>query len=162
MGQHPGNLVAPNYTKPLRTPGPIRLRRRYVLTVDGQIRLTKPRKIEEISMKKLIACLLALTFMMSLSAFAQQDSTMAPSDKMAAKAPLMNLKGTVKVDGDKASFVNEKDGKSWDVMNPEEVKAHDGHHVQLSAHVYADKSAIHVMSVKMLKGAAKSDDSMSK
>lgn len=46
-------------------------------------------------------------------------------------------------------------------MNPEELKGHDGHHVQLSAHVYADKSAIHVMSVKMLK-AAKTGDSMSK
>ena len=73
------------------------------------------------------------------------------ADKSAAKAPLMTLKGKVKVDGDKVMFVNDKDSKSWDVMNPEELKAHDGHHVQLSAHVYADKSAIHVMSVKMLK-----------
>lgn len=100
-------------------------------------------------MKKLIVCLLALTFVMGVTAFAQQD-TMAP-DQSAAKAPLMTLKGKVKVDGDKVMFVNDKDSKSWDVMNPEELKAHDGHHVQLSAHVYADKSAIHVMSVKMLK-----------
>ena len=61
--------------------------------------------------------------------------------------------GEGKAEGDKVSFVNDKDGKSWDVMNPEELKDHDGHHVQLSAHVYADKNAIHVMSVKMLKGA---------
>jgi hypothetical protein len=114
-------------------------------------------------MKKLIVCLLALTFVMGVTAFAQQD-TMAPSpsDQTAAKAPLMTLKGTVKTDGDKVMFVNDKDGKSWDVMNPEELKSHDGHHVQLSAHVYADKNSIHVMSVKMLKGGAKSDDSMSK
>jgi len=113
-------------------------------------------------MKKVMVCLLALTFAMSLTAFAQQDSAMAPSDQTAAKAPLMTLKGTVKSEGDKVMFVNDKDGKSWNVMNPEELKAHDGHHVQLSAHVYADKDSIHVMSVKMLKGAAKSDDSMSK
>jgi hypothetical protein len=112
-------------------------------------------------MKKLMVCMLALTFLMGVTAFAQQD-TMAPMDKPAAKAPLMTLKGTVKADGDKASFVNEKDGKSWDVMNPEALKGHDGHHVQLSAHVYADKNSIHVMSVKMLKGEAKSGDSMSK
>ena len=31
----------------------------------------------------------------------------------------MTLKGTVKADGDKYSFVNDKDSKSWDVMNPE-------------------------------------------
>jgi hypothetical protein len=103
-------------------------------------------------MKKLGICLLALTFVMSLSAFAQ-DSTMAAPSDTSAKAPLMTLKGTVKAEGDKVSFVNDKDGKSWDVMNPEELKDHDGHHVQLSAHVYADKNAIHVMSVKMLKGA---------
>ena len=45
-------------------------------------------------------------------------------------------------------------------MNPEALKGHEGHHVQVSAHVYADKGQIHVMSVKMLK--AGKTDSMSK
>ena len=36
-------------------------------------------------------------------------------------------------------------------MNPEKLKDHVGHHVQVSAHVYADKDSIHVMTVKMLK-----------
>jgi hypothetical protein len=84
------------------------------------------------------------------------------TDQMAPKAPLMTLKGTVKMEGDKTVFVNDKDGKSWDVMNPEELKGHEGHHVQLSAHVYADKNSIHVMSVKMLKGGSMNNDSMSK
>ncbi|HEY1678403.1 MAG TPA: hypothetical protein VGG04_11880 [Candidatus Sulfotelmatobacter sp.] len=101
-------------------------------------------------MKKLMICLLALTFATSLVAFAQQD-TMAPPDKTAASAPLKTLKGTVKTEGDKVMFVNDKDSKSWDVMNPETLKDHEGHHVQLTAHVYADKDSIHVMSVKMLK-----------
>jgi hypothetical protein len=115
-------------------------------------------------MKKLIVGLLALTFATGLTAFAQQDSSMSQTqaDQASAKAPLMTLKGTVKADGDKYTFVNDKDGKSWDVMNPEELKGHEGHHVQLSAHVYADKNAVHVMSVKMLKGDAMSHDSMSK
>lgn len=115
-------------------------------------------------MKKVLVCLLAVTFTLSLTAFAQyssgsQDSTKTQAD---AKAPLMTLKGTVKVDGDKVTFVSDKDSKSWDVMNPEELKAHDGHHVQLSAHVYADKGSIHIMSVKMLKGDSMKNDSMSK
>jgi biopolymer transport protein ExbD len=105
-----------------------------------------------LSMKKVMVCLLALTFVMSTTAFAQDTMSQSPSDKSAAAAPLKALKGTVKVDGDKVTFVSDKDQKSWDVMNPEELKAHDGHHVQLSAHVYADKNSIHVMSVKMLKG----------
>jgi predicted lipoprotein with Yx(FWY)xxD motif len=115
-------------------------------------------------MKQLMVCLLALTFAMSLIAFAQQDNNMSQTqtDQASAKAPLMTLKGTVKADGDKYTFVNDKDGKSWDVMNPEELKGHEGHHVQLSAHVYADKNAVHIMSVKMLKGGSMSNDSMSK
>src|ERR1035438_8954090 len=108
-------------------------------------------------MKKVLICLLALTFAMSLTAFAQdastsQDNNMSQTQAdQGAKAPLMTLKGTVKADGDKYTFVNDKDGKSWDVMNPEELKGHEGHHVQLSAHVYADKNSIHIMSVKMIK-----------
>lgn len=115
-------------------------------------------------MKKLMVCLLALTLTMSFAAFAQQDSSMAQSksDQSAAKAPLMTLKGTVKAEGDKVSFVNDKDGKSWDVMNPEELKGQEGHHVQLSAHVYTDKNSIHIMSVKPLKGDSMKNDSMSK
>jgi hypothetical protein len=117
-------------------------------------------------MKKVMVCLLALTFTMSLTAFAQysgssQDNNMSQT-QADAKAPLMTLKGTVKAEGDKVTFVNDKDGKSWEVMNPEELKGHEGHHVQLSAHVYADKNSIHIMSVKMLKGDAMKNDSMSK
>ena len=96
-------------------------------------------------MKKLMVCLLAITFAMSLTAFAQQDNnnmSQTQTDQMAPKAPLMTLKGTVKMEGDKTVFVNDKDGKTWDVMNPEELKGHEGHHVQLSAHVYADKNSI--------------------
>jgi len=120
-------------------------------------------------MKKIIVCLLALTVALSLTAFAQDstnsqsgNASQAQADQMGAKAPLMTLKGTVKADGDKYVFVNDKDGKSWEVMNPEELKGHEGHHVQLSAHVYADKNSIQIMSVKMLKGGAMKDDSMSK
>jgi hypothetical protein len=113
-------------------------------------------------MKKMI-CLLVMTFAIGVTAFALQNESMSPAqgDQMAPKAPLMTLKGTIKADGDKYSFVNDKDGKSWDVMNPEALKGHEGHHVQLSAHVYADKNAIHVMSVKMLKADAMSGGSMS-
>ena len=101
-------------------------------------------------MKKLLVLALALSVMFTVAGFAQdmsQDSGMAK----AAPAPLKNIKGTVKADGDKLSFVSDKDKKSWDVVNPETLKGHEGHHVEVSAHVYADKGQIHVMSVKMLK-----------
>jgi hypothetical protein len=105
-------------------------------------------------MKKLIVIvsLLALMFALGAIAFAQQNAMTPAATQAAPSAPLMTLKGTIKADGDKYSFVNDKDGKSWDIMNPEAVKGHEGHHVQLSAHVYVDKNSIHIMSVSMLKG----------
>lgn len=110
-------------------------------------------------MKKLLMLVVAICLVFGTAAFAQdnmgQNGDMG-KDKMAS-APLKTLKGTVKADGDKITFVNDKDQKSWDVMNPEALKGHEGHHVQVSAHVYADKNSIHVMSVKMLgKGSEKS------
>ncbi len=113
-------------------------------------------------MKSLLIFALAFSVMITVASFAQDTSTDSATAKTAA-APLKSLKGTVKADGDKLTFVADKDQKSWDVANPEALKGHEGHHVQLSAHVYADKGQIHVMSVKMLK-AEKMDkaDSMSK
>jgi hypothetical protein len=114
-------------------------------------------------MKKLLVLAMALSVMLTLAAFAQDMSKDKDSDtaKAAPAAPLKNLKGTVKADGDKLSFVSDKDSKSWDVVNPEALKGHEGHHVEVSAHVYADKGQIHVMNVKMLK-ADKMDTKMDK
>jgi len=109
-------------------------------------------------MKKILILVLALSVMFTVAGFAQDMSK--DSGTAAPAAPLKNIKGTVKADGDKLSFVSDKDGKSWDVVNPEALKGHEGHHVELSAHVYADKGQIHVMTVKMLKG--EKTDSMSK
>lgn len=111
-------------------------------------------------MKKLLVVVLGLAVVLSISAVAQ-DQSMDKKDKgdAAAAAPLKTLKGTIKADGDKYSFVNDKDQKSWDIINPEAVKGHEGHHVQLKAHVYADKNQIHVMEVKMM-GEGKKKEKM--
>jgi hypothetical protein len=70
-------------------------------------------------------------------------------------APLKIIQGTVKIDGEKVMFVADEDNKSWEVTNPDTLKPHAGHHVEISAHINADKSQIHVMSVKMVKKADK-------
>ena len=101
-------------------------------------------------MKKLLILALAVSVIFTVAGFAQETSQDSGMAKV-APAPLKNIKGTVKADGDKLTFVADKDQKSWDVVNPEALKGHEGHHVELSAHVYADKGQIHVMSVKMLK-----------
>ena len=113
-------------------------------------------------MKKLLVCLLAISVLLSVAVVAQdQMGGMEKKDKAAA-APLKTLKGTINADGDKYTFVNDKDQKSWDIMNPEAVKGHENHHVSLSAHVYADKNAIHVMKVSMMKEKMAKDDTMKK
>jgi len=100
-------------------------------------------------MKKLSAAVLALSVatigVPVLMHGKSQDTT---QDQ---KPELMNIRGTVKADGDKIIFVSDDGGKSWDVVNPETLKEHVGHHVELSAHVYKDKGQIHVMKVTMLK-----------
>jgi len=107
-------------------------------------------------MRKLFVLVLAVCVACSLGAVAQDTMKSCDSSKASAgSAPLKSLKGTVKQDGDKVTFVNDADQKSWDVMNPETLKDHVGHHVQVSAHVYSDKNSIHVMSVKMVKSKEK-------
>lgn len=106
-------------------------------------------------MKKLWILVVAICVTFSMVAAAQEMGKSCDMGKdKAAAAPLKNLKGTIKAEGDKITFVSDADQKSWDVMNPEKLKGHEGHHVQVSAHVYADKNSIHVMSVKMLKKQA--------
>jgi hypothetical protein len=104
-------------------------------------------------MKKLLLTAFALIVALGvgMTAFAQGGYGDAKTDKSSPAAPLKKIKGTVKPDGDKITFVTDQDGKSWDVMNPEVLKGHEGHHVELSAHVYTDKNSLHVMSVKMIK-----------
>jgi hypothetical protein len=112
-------------------------------------------------MKKLLILVVALSVMFTVAGFAQDMSKDCGMAK-AAPAPLKSIKGTVKADGDKLTFVSDKDKKSWDVANPEALKGHEGHHVEVSAHVYADKGQIHVMSVKMLKADKMGNMDMSK
>jgi hypothetical protein len=102
--------------------------------------------------KKLLILTLALTVSLATVAVAQDTASDMGKTQKSADAPLKNIKGTVKAEGDKLTFVADKGNKTWDVANPEALKGHEGHHVEVSAHVYADKNQIHVMNVKMLKG----------
>jgi hypothetical protein len=100
-------------------------------------------------MKKLPAAVLALSVVtLGIPVLAHGKPQETAQDEK--KPKLVDIKGTVKADGDKITFIADDGGKSWDVINPETLKGHVGHHVQLSAHVYPDKGQIHVMSVTML------------
>ena len=79
----------------------------------------------------------------------QNDSSMGQGS-MGHAAKAGNVKGTISQDG--KSIVSDTDGKSWTIANPDAVKGHEGHHVELKGTADASTSEIQVSSVKMLKG----------
>ncbi|MGB2621966.1 MAG: hypothetical protein WA857_16720 [Candidatus Acidiferrum sp.] len=66
------------------------------------------------------------------------------------KPELINIKGIVRADGDRITFVADDGGKAWDVVNPDSLKEHVGHHVELRARLYKDKDQIDVVKVTMI------------
>jgi hypothetical protein len=100
-------------------------------------------------MKKLMVLALALSVgTLGIPLLAHGRPRVTSQDEK--KPELVTVRGTVNADGDKRSFVDDKDGKSWEVDNPEMLKEHAGHHVELSCQVNADKGQIHVIKVTML------------
>jgi len=106
-------------------------------------------------MKKLLAICFAGSLLMLGTAWAQdaaQTDPMKKSDTMSdTKAKATKVAGKISDDG--KSFVSDSDSKTWAIENPEAVKGHEGHHVVLTAQVDADKSEVHVKSLKMAKAA---------
>jgi hypothetical protein len=105
-------------------------------------------------MRKLITIFFALSVLTSLSLVAQD--TMKP-DTMKADSSMKATHVTGKISDDGKTFVNDKDGKSWTISNPEAVKGHEGHHVTLKARVDADKDTVDVVSLKMAADTMKKD-----
>jgi len=106
-------------------------------------------------MKKLMKIFFALSLLMSVVVVAQ-DTMKQNTMKNDASTKAVSVGGKISDDG--KTFVSDKDGKSWTISNPEAVKGHEGHHVTLKAHVYADKNEVHVMSLKMAADSMKKDN----
>jgi hypothetical protein len=98
-------------------------------------------------MKKLITVFFALSLLMCGVTVAQYGGTTQGDMKADKSAKAVKVTGKISDDG--KTFVSDKDSKSWTIQNPDAIKGHEGHHVTLSAHVYADKGEVHVMSLKM-------------
>ncbi len=105
-------------------------------------------------MKKLMIICFGLSLMLCGLATAQDSMK---QDNMKADSSSKAVKVTGKISDDGKSFVSDKDSKSWTITNPDAVKGHEGHHVTLTAHVYADKGEVHVMSLKMAGDSMKKD-----
>jgi hypothetical protein len=110
--------------------------------------------MKEKSMKKLVTLCFALSLLLCGVAVAQ-DSMKPDNSMQDSSAKAVKVMGKISDDG--KTFVSDKDSKSWTISNPDAVKGHEGHHVVLTAHVYADKGEVHVMSLKMAKDTMKND-----
>lgn len=113
-------------------------------------------------MKKVFVLLLVLVVAFSLAAYAgskdkkdkAQDVAGWVSDEKCgaegAKAEAADCTKKCIEGGSKVVFVTDKDKKVLNVSNPETLKGHEGHHVNLNGHVNDADGTIHVMSVKMI------------
>ncbi len=112
-------------------------------------------------MKKLLVLAFTAALLTSGVVIAQDNMSGGnmSSDSMKADPAAKPVNVVGKISDDGKTFVADKDGKSWNIKNPEAVKGHEGHHVVLNAHVYADKGEVHVMSLKMAKDKGMKKDS---
>jgi len=81
---------------------------------------------------------------------AQQNSDPMKQGAPSTQTKSGAIKGTISEDG--KTFVSDADSKSWTITNPEAVKGHEGHHVELKGSSDASTGQIQVTSVKVLKG----------
>jgi hypothetical protein len=122
---------------------------------------SQPQHVEEHDMKRLATAMLGLAILLSLSFAAvaqdttgatQTDKKVAKAEKKEAKASekgkALSLTGWVKTEGDKVTFVNDKDKQAWNVQNADVLKPHDGKHVKVKATLNETDHSIMVDSVK--------------
>jgi len=100
-------------------------------------------------MKKLWAAVLTL-FIATLAAPVLTQGKFQTPTQDNKQTDLMDIRGTVRSENTKITFVADEGGKSWDVLNPETLKDHVGQHVQVNARVDSDKGQIRVVSVILL------------
>jgi type 1 fimbria pilin len=125
-------------------------------------------------MKKLMFACLALCLALSVSAVAGDSEgavklTGIVTDPMCAKSgdksKMANAECAKKCsehDGGKLAFVNMDDGTLWSIENTDAVKGHEGHQVELNAHLNKEKGSIHVVKVSMTDDNNNKNDKLKK
>jgi hypothetical protein len=107
------------------------------------------RDSNEATMKKKIAICFVLSLLTCGVVSAQDTMNHDDGQKTYESQTPIQLAGTISATGQ--TFVSDKGGKSWTIINPDAVKGHEGHHVLLTANVDADKNEVNVVSLKMAK-----------
>jgi hypothetical protein len=76
----------------------------------------------------------------------------------AEKGKALNLTGWVKTEGDKITFVNDKDKQTWNVQNADVLKPHDGKHVKVNATLNENDKSMTINNVKELRKGKQSGE----
>ncbi|MGA3105014.1 MAG: hypothetical protein ABSD53_11080 [Terriglobales bacterium] len=97
-------------------------------------------------MKRTMAICFALSFLICGMTHGQDTMNHDDGQKTYASQTPIQLAGTISATGE--TFVSDKGGKSWTIINPEAVQDHKGQHVLLTANVDADKNEVNVVSIK--------------
>ena len=100
-------------------------------------------------MKKLMTISFVLALLMYAVAVAQYGAQPPDNSKSGTSVKTVSITGKISAEG--TMFVSDKDSKNWTISNPDAVEGHEGHQVTLQANVDADKSEVHVESLKMAK-----------
>jgi hypothetical protein len=107
------------------------------------------RDFNKATMKKTMAICFVLSLLTCGVAPAQDTMNRDDGQKTYASQMPIQLLGTISNTGE--TFVSDKGGKNWTIVNRDAVKGHEGHHVLLTANVDADKNEVNVVSLKMAK-----------
>jgi len=90
------------------------------------------------------------------------DKKTAKAEKKEAKAgekgKALSLTGWVKTEGDKVTFVNDKDKQTWNVKNADVLKPLDGKHVKVKATPDESDHSLTVDNVKELRKGKQSGE----
>lgn len=105
-------------------------------------------------MNKILVFAGALLMISAAAAFPQNaPENTGKTQTTATSIAVKTIDGQVKANGDKLIFVADQDGKPWDVLNPQLLKAYQGDHVQIAGHIFTDHHLIHIHTVKVLKAS---------
>ena len=100
-------------------------------------------------MKRVVlAVILAIAVPCAFAQYSQPSSGSAQKKASAENPPLKTIRGTISADG--KTFTPDKGKDTWTLKNPEDVKGHEGHRVDLNAHVFKSSHELHVMKVDMV------------
>ena|SRR5689334_4405490 len=88
----------------------------------------------------------------TITSFLQNTTKQKDVNGDNTKAKLLSMKAfsmSGRVSNDGKTFISDKGNQTWTVSNPDKLKGHEGHQVQVKGHLDTANNEIHVIFVKV-------------